>query len=458
MTYDEALDYLYSLINYELQRPARYTPDVVSLERPRALLAALGNPQNRYPVIHVTGTKGKGSVSALCFSALHAAGLKVALYSSPHLQDFRERFRVGDGLIAPNDLTALVERIKPLVERIPGLTWFEVVTAIAFAHFADQAVDIAVMEVGLGGRLDATNVVEQPVAAVITSLSYDHMHLLGNTLGEIAFEKAGIIKSGRPVISAPQHAEAQAVIERIAAERGAPLIQVGRDWQFKPGTSDVSGQTFEAGTISAGLKPYWTPLIGAHQAINATVALAALEQARMSGIAISDEAIHHGFGAVNWPGRFEIIERAPWLILDVAHNGESAERLANTLTSLFPGEKWTLVFGAFTDKDVDGMFRALLPLAERLIVMHALNPRAFDTDTLTEKAKAVGFTGVIEAIPSATDALARAREVAGSQGRIIVTGSFSIVGELRAILDLSPTHAAYLDNAAVQTLQHLTHS
>ena len=456
MTYDDALDYLYSLINYELQRPARYTPDVVSLERPRALLAALGDPQKRYPVIHVTGTKGKGSVSALCFSALHAAGHKVALYSSPHLQDFRERYRIGDSLIAPSDLAALVERIKPLVKQIPGLTWFEVVTAIAFAYFADQGVDLAVMEVGLGGRLDATNVVEQPVAAVITSLSYDHMHLLGNTLGEIAFEKAGIIKSNRPVINAPQHAEAQAVIERIAAERGAPLVQIGRDWQFKAGVSDVSGQTFVAGPANGALKTYWTPLIGAHQAINATAALAALEQTRAAGISISDEAIQQGFGAVNWPGRFEIVERAPWLILDVAHNGESAERLANTLAALFPGEKWTLVFGAFTDKDVDGMFRALLPLTERLIVMHALNPRAFDTDTLTEKAQAVGFSGVIEAIPSAADALAKAREVSGSQGRIIVTGSFSIVGELRAILDLSPTHATYLDNATVQTLQHFT--
>jgi dihydrofolate synthase/folylpolyglutamate synthase len=336
------------------------------------------------------------------------------------------------------------------------LTWFEVVTAIAFAHFADQGVDIAVIEVGLGGRLDATNVVEQPVAAVITSLSYDHMHLFGNTLAEIAFEKAGIIKTGRPVISAPQRDEAQAVIARIAAERGAPLIQVGRDWQVKAGESDVSGQTFEAGQSAETMKTYWTPLIGTHQAINATVALAALEQVRDAGIAISDEAIHRGFAAVNWPGRFEIVERDPWLILDVAHNGESAERLASTLATLFPGEKWTLVFGAFTDKDVDGMFRALLPLTERLIVMHALNPRAFDTDTLIEKAKAVGFTGVIEAIPSAADALARARAVAGDHGRVIVTGSFSIVGELRAILGLSPTHATYLDNAAVQSLQHLS--
>ena len=455
MTYDDALNYLYGLINYELQRPARYTPDVVSLERPRALLAALGNPQKRYPILHVTGTKGKGSVSALCFSALHAAGLKVGLYSSPHLQDFRERFRIGDRLIAPEALAALVEQIKPLVEQIPGLTWFEVITAIAFTHFANEGIDVAVLEVGLGGRLDATNVIEQPIAAVITSLSYDHMHLLGNTLGEITFEKAGIIKPSRPVISAPQPPEAREVIERTAAEQGAPLIQIGRDWQFKAGESSVSGQRFEAGPTGQPLQPYWTPLIGVHQAINATVALAALEQVRAAGLSISDKAIHAGFGAVNWPGRFEIIDRDPWLILDVAHNGDSAERLASTLTALFPDQKWTLVFGAFTDKDVDGMFRALLPLAERLIVMRSLNPRAFDPDVLRQKAVMLGFGGDIELIPSAADALARARQLAGPHGRVIVTGSLSIVGELRAILDLSPTHAAYLDNAAVQSLQQV---
>src|SRR5262245_55517458 len=219
LPYDEALDYLYGLINYEVQRPDRYTPDVISLERPRALMAALGDPQEKYPVIHVTGTKGKGSVSAMCFSALQAAGLRVGLYSSPHLQDFRERFRISGEIIAPEALAALVERIRAAVEKIPGLTWFEVVTSIAFLYFAEAKVDVAVIEVGLGGRLDATNIVKAPLVSTITSLSFDHMQLLGHTLGEIAFEKAGIIKSGIPVVSAPQPDEAMSVLERIAAER-----------------------------------------------------------------------------------------------------------------------------------------------------------------------------------------------------------------------------------------------
>ncbi|MHB8628266.1 MAG: bifunctional folylpolyglutamate synthase/dihydrofolate synthase [Aggregatilineales bacterium] len=453
MNYDEALDYLYSLINYEVQRPQRYTPDVISLQRPRELLAALGNPHERYPAIHVTGTKGKGSVSAMCFSALRAAKLKVGFYSSPHLQDFRERFRLNESLIEPEALAALVERVKPLVERIPGLTWFEVVTAIAFAYFAEQQVDVAVIEVGLGGRLDATNLISKPLAAVITSLSYDHMHWLGNTLSEIAFEKAGIIKPGCPVVSAPQHAEAQAVIERTAIERNAPLTLIGRDWQVNPSGANVHGQEFKAGRTGEALRSYWTPLIGDHQAINAAVALAALEHVRAAGVPVDETAARAGLSEVNWPGRFEIVERVPWLILDVAHNAESAGWLAQTLATLFPDRKWIFVFGAFADKDVDGMFRALLPIAKRLIVMKAMNPRAFDTDVLADKARAAGFTGPIEPIPSAADALARAREVAGTDGLIAVTGSLSIVGEMRAILGLSPTRAVYVDDPSVQIHQ-----
>jgi len=263
-------------------------------------------------------------------------------------------------------------------------------------------------------------------------------------------------------VSAPQHAEGREVIERIAAERGAPLTLVGRDWQSVTGKSDLNGQTFMAGKAEP-LQTYWTPLIGEHQAINATVALAALDQVRIAGLPLSskitDEAIHSGLQTVNWPGRIEIVERAPWLVLDVAHNAESAERLTQALTSILPGGGWTLVFGAFTDKDVDGMFRTLLPLTEHLVVMKALNPRAFDTDVLADKARAMGFTGTIDAIPAVAEALARARELAASssadskQARILVTGSVSIVGEMRAILGLAPTRSAYLDQQAVQVLQ-----
>lgn len=454
LTYDEALDYLYGLINYEVRRPDRYAPDVVSLDRPRALMAAFGDPQETYPVIHVTGTKGKGSVSAMCASVLQSAGLRVGLYSSPHLQDFRERFRINNELIDPSVMASLVERVRPVVERTPGLTWFEVTTAIAFLYFAEAKVDIAVIEVGLGGRLDATNIIRAPLVSTITSLSYDHMALLGNTLASIAFEKAGIIKPGIPVVSAPQSVEALEVLERIAAERGSPLTLVGRDYDYQLDSADEYGQWFTMNRHGDAPNCYWTPLLGEHQAINAAVALATLDHVRAAGVPISDEAIRTGLRLVNWPGRLEVVRRSPWLVLDVAHNAASAERLANAITTIFKPDHLILIFGAFSDKDVPGMFKALLPITSHLILMQGISPRAFSTDQLAELARDSGYTGPLETIPVASDALARAEALAAPGDLICATGSLaSVVGELRAILGLAPARAAYLDEAAVQAMQ-----
>ena len=455
LSYADAIDYLYSLINYEVQRPERYAPDVVSLERPRALLAALGNPQERYPCLHLTGTKGKGSVSAMCASVLSAAGLRVGLYSSPHLQDFRERIRLNDALIAPELLASLVERVQPYVSRLAGLTWFEVVTALAFMAFAEESVDIAVIEVGLGGRLDATNVLRAPLTTTVTSLSYDHTHLLGKTLPEIAFEKAGIFKRGVPAISAPQPPEALAVLERIAAEREAPLTVVGRDVPFEIGAGDEFGQFFR---LSEGdlRGTYWTPLLGAHQALNGAVALATLDQVRKAGVPISAEALRDGLAQVNWAGRLEVVRRAPYLLLDAAHNAASAERLREALQSIFnvPERRLILIFGAFTDKDVNGMFRALLPIADQLIVMQPISPRAYSTDQLIELARQAGYTGALHSRPSASEALALAEQLAAAQDVICATGSLSVVGELRSVLGLEIGRAAYLDERAVQLRQN----
>lgn len=455
--YDNALDYLYSLINYEVQRPERYAPDVVSLDRPRALLAALGDPQEAYPVVHLTGTKGKGSVSAFTASALQAAGLRVGLYTSPHLQDFRERFRVNNALIEPDMLAELVEQVRPAVATIPGLTWFEVVTAIAFLYFARVRVDVAVVEVGLGGRLDATNVLRAPLVSTITSLSYDHTALLGNTLAEIAFEKAGIIKPGVPVVSAPQAPEALAVVERVAAERNAPLRVVGRNARFEAGAGDEYGQSFEVSLGGQAPHTYWTPLLGAHQALNATVAIATLDRVRAAGLPVDERAVHAGLRLVNWPGRLEVVRRAPWLVLDVAHNGASAERLREALSGIFlarrPGARVILVFGAFRDKDVPAMYHALLPIADQLVLMQANNPRAFGVEELTDLARQSGYQGRIEALPAAHDALAFAESSARPDDLICVTGSFSVVGEVRSVLGLPPARATYLDEVTVQNLQ-----
>ena len=435
-TYTEALDFLYGLINYESNRPPGYTPEVISLDRPARLLAALGDPQDKIPAVHVAGTKGKGSVCAMAASMLRAAGLKVGLYISPHLQDLRERFSIDGQPIPPDDLTTLVARIAPLTEQIPGVTWFEVMTAIGFTYFADQQVDVAVIEVGLGGRLDATNLIRHPLVSVITSLSYDHMQLLGNTLDRIAYEKAGIIKPGCPVVSAPQAPEALAVIERIAAERGSPLTLIERDWQYEAGITDLHGQALSAGRASESPDDYWTPLIGAHQALNATVALAALDQVRQANIpkisvALTDSVMRDGLRSVTWPGRFEVIRRNPLVILDVAHNGASADRVAETITAVAPGQKWTLVFGAFMDKDVEGMYRALLPHADRLILTQSASPRAFAPNVLAAKAREAGFSAPIEVIVSAADAVSHAVQVAESEGRVLVTGSVALIGEIR---------------------------
>ncbi len=451
LSYDEALDYLYSLINYEVQRPHRYAPEVVSLERPRALLAAFGDPQESYPIIHVAGTKGKGSVCAMCASILQAAGLRVGFYSSPHLQDFRERFRINGELISPSDLASLVERLRPVVERMPGLTWFEVTTAIAFLYFAEARVDSAVIEVGLGGRLDATNIIRAPVTSTITSLSFDHMHLLGSTLDLIAYEKAGIIKPGVPVISAPQPHEPLQIIQRAAVERRSPLTVAGRDVVFAPETGDEYGQSFTLSQSGETPHRYWTPLLGAHQVVNAAVAVATVQQVRAVGspisAAIGDEAIDAGLRLVNWPGRLEVVRRSPWLVLDAAHNVASAEYLSKGLTSLFSFDRLILVFGALSDKDVSGMFKILLPITSHLILMNALSPRAFTTEQLAEIAQASGCTLPVESIPSAQDALARAEALAGPNDLICVTGSLTVIGEARSILGLTPARACGLQQS-----------
>ncbi|MCJ7659524.1 MAG: Mur ligase family protein, partial [Anaerolineales bacterium] len=278
--YQQALDYIYSYVDYSLKRQDELSAENFDLERMRALMAALGNPERAYPLIHIAGTKGKGSVASFCAAALHAAGYRVGMYTSPHLQDFAERMQVNGKSIDRADVVKLVEEIRPQIESVPYVTTFEITTALAFIHFARQKVTAAVIEVGLGGRLDATNVC-QPDVTVITSLSYEHTYVLGETLAEIAGEKAGIIKSGIPVVLAPQKEEARAVVEAIAAERGAPLVQVGRDYCFSSLARSLDGQTLKVWSSAgpsqleiedgsggeAGAEPLHLdiPLLGSHQ-------------------------------------------------------------------------------------------------------------------------------------------------------------------------------------------------
>ena len=429
--YAKALEYLYSFVDFSMQKANTYSPARFKIERMQALVASLGHPQQTCPSIHVAGTKGKGSVAVFCSNSLQESGYKVGLYTSPHLDDYAERIQINHEFIPHETLVDLVEEIKPHVEAIPELTTFEITTALAFMYFAQQAVSAAVIEVGLGGRLDATNVIV-PVVCVITSISYDHTYLLGNTLREIAGEKAGIIKAGIPVVVSPQEEEARIVIEQVARDREAPLIQVGRDVRFTQLTHSLDHQFFK---VWAEMKTPETaatltiPLLGHHQVVNAATAFAALDIFRQKGFEIKPEAIERGFATAFWPGRFEVIQKLPPVILDCAHNRDSALKLRLTLEEYYPGKRVILIFGASEDKDIQGMFEELMPVVEQLMAVKSFHPRAIEPGKLVEMVRSYGKpVQIVDQIP---EALEKAIQLAGETTAVLVTGSIFVVAEAR---------------------------
>jgi dihydrofolate synthase/folylpolyglutamate synthase len=422
--YNQALDYLYSFVDYSLKKSSELAQADFNLDRMRALMTALGNPEQAYPILHVAGTKGKGSTSALMASALQAAGYKTGLYTSPHLQDYVERIQVNGKNVSHVQLVELVEEAKPHVAAIPKLTTFEITTALGFLYFARQKVNAAVIEVGLGGRLDATNIVT-PRVSVITSLSYDHMAVLGNTLTLIAGEKAGIIKEGLPVVSSPQVDEALVVLEKVSKEHHSPLTLVGRDVTFEAGEHSLDGQTLSINNPESVILRI--PLLGAHQVVNAATAYTAI---KASGLDIPDKAIRKGFAEVSWPCRFEIVRRVPPVILDSAHNQDSFEKLADTLDEYFPGRKVIMIFGSSEDKDVTGMLKTIGPRLDRLIATKAVHPRALEPEKLVEIATGLGIRA--EAVGPVEAALARALKLAESGREIVLSaGSMFVTAEVK---------------------------
>jgi dihydrofolate synthase/folylpolyglutamate synthase len=443
--YQETLDYLYSFIDYSLTRQSRYSPEKFDLARMYAFMDYLGSPQQAYPTIHVAGTKGKGSVSAMCESALRAAGYRVGLYTSPHLQDYTERIQVNREHISHIDLVELVDEMRPHLDAGTELTTFEITAALAFTHFARQGVDAAVIEVGLGGRLDATNIVV-PEVSVITSISYDHTQFLGETLAEIAREKAGIIKPGVPVVLAPQKDESRLVIERIAAEREAPIVQVGKDYLFAPLSRSVnSGQSMlvwpaseqkmvDEYIESGGLETWepthlQIPLLGYHQVENAATAYAALQVAKSNGMPLSEAHIRDGFLSVSWAGRFEILQRDPPVVIDSAHNRDSALKLRLALDDYYPGIPVVLVFGASEDKDIEGMFAELMPRVRQVIATRSYHPRSMDPELLLELAHRFGRPAKV--VEKVEDAVAEALRIAGNGALVLVAGSLFIAAGAR---------------------------
>jgi len=432
MKYHDALRYLYSLVDFEKRRIERYTPEEFRLERVEAFLEVLGRPHHRYPKLHIAGTKGKGSVSAMLASALQAGGYKTGLYTSPHLHTYRERMQINAQPISRQEMATLVEEAQPLIAEFPEITIFEVTTALAFRYFARHNVDVAVVEVGLGGRLDATNVIT-PLVSIITSLSLDHTYLLGDTLAEIAGEKAGIIKRGVPVVSAPQKPEARAVLEQVAAEREAPFTLVGEDWTWEQLARTLEGQRLRVRRTQGASElegEYHIPLLGDFQLENATTALAALDILHRRGeLQLPREAVARGLAQTSWPGRMEVLNRDPLLIVDSAHHPYSAQTLMASLQRWFPDTHWVLIYGASNDKDIKGMLKALLPHCEHTLVTRSYHPRAAAPYVLADHCADLGYGAEIAVNP--TRALEQASRHLKPGLGLLATGSIFLVAEIR---------------------------
>ncbi len=431
-TYDQAIEYLYGRINYERAHVDTYSSSDFRLDRMRGLLDRIGNPQERIPAVHVAGTKGKGSTCAMIAAVTRAAGIRTGLYTSPHLTRYEERFTVDGQLPAPAVVVELVNALRPAVaemDRLPAKlnpTYFEITTAIAWLLFVREGVQLAVLETGLGGRLDSTSVCE-PWVTVITNVSRDHTQLLGSTVSAIATEKAGIIKPGIPVIAGVQHPEAIAVVQTVSAVKQAPLWLLGRDFSYT-----LEDQTRVSVRCDhdefVGL-----PLIlrGPHQALNTSLAVAALLRLRERGLVLSEAAIRTGLATVVWPGRIEVVGTGPEVVLDAAHNWESAKALVETLLTQFPARRRVLVFATTRDKDSRGLVRMLLPHFETVVLTrYTDNPRSVPAEEL---AAFIGATSDRRVHVATTPAAAWecARRLAGSDDQIVITGSFFLIAELR---------------------------
>lgn len=444
--YQERLDYLYGRLNYEwLGMPK--LPSELRLGRMRKLLRLLGDPHEALRVIHVAGTKGKGSTSAMLAAALSASGQRTGMFCSPHLHRLEERFSIDGRCASPEELIALTDAVRPAVEeldatcadeRYRGPTFFEITTAMGLLHFARQDSRAVVLEVGLGGRLDSTNVVH-PVVSVLTSISFDHTKQLGNTLGAIAFEKAGIIKRGRPAVSGVIEPEARDVIRNVARERRSCLREIGTDYQahYEPPEQPLAAPSGGRVAVSTWRSDWGTidvPLLGSHQARNTAIALATLDVLREEGWSVSRDDVLRGFQNLTWPARVEILGRSPWLVIDGAHNVASAEALASTLQTCLPRTSRTLVFGTTKDKDLRGQLRALLPAFDRIVVTRYLeNPRAVPPEEIVDAIRELdGRSPSLASGPA--EALAVARRMTPSDGLICVTGSMFLAAETRAVV------------------------
>ena len=429
--YQQALDYLYSFIDYETMPRPR---DAASydLRRMDELLARLGNPHLKAKSAHIAGTKGKGSTAAMLASALTASGYTTGLYTSPHLSDLRERIRIDWKLISKADLMSLVEKLKLEVKVVNQratygqLTTFELLTALAFMYFGFKEVDFQVVEAGLGGRLDATNIVKSEVC-IITSVDFDHTDVLGDSLAEIAAEKAGIIKSGAVVVSSPQTDEVARVIEEACLKCGAELVKVGSDVTWQALGIEASKQLLK---VNGRLASYQLslPLLGRYQLENAATAVAALEVLASRGSNISWGSAIIGLAKVNWPGRFQIMKQSPLIVVDGAHNPAAARSLGQSIEHYFKDfNQAILVIGTSSDKNIAGIVSELYPIFDEVVVTRSCHPKAMATTPIVAEFARHGITArTAETVP---EALSLVLAQASDRDFICITGSLFVVGE-----------------------------
>jgi len=436
--YTAALRYLSSLTNFETTRARRLHPEVFTLDRMRALLKKLGDPQTQFKSVHVAGTKGKGSTCAMLDTALRASGYTVGLYTSPHLMDVRERIQIDGQLIPHQAFTGALQQVAAAAAKLPAKlgapTYFEALTAMALLRFAEQAVDVAVIETGLGGRLDATNVIT-PEASVITAIGLDHMQILGPTLADIAREKAGIIKPGVPVITIEQEESAAAVIAEAAERAGSPLRVLGRDIDFSyrfEASPKLGPHTCVClSTSRVAFEHVSVPLPGEHQALNCGLALAAIDALSDRGFALNETSMIESLEHVSLPGRMELISTSPRILIDGAHNPLSLRALMRSIGAHVPYDSMVLIFGCAEDKDIDGLLREIALGADKVVFTRARgNQRAADPEELGRRfAKVSGRMS--QTAPDYPAALETAELAVGREDLICVSGSFVLAGEAK---------------------------
>jgi len=429
MNYKEALEYILRFADYERLPRSGVVWDLSRVER---LLERLGNPQHAAKTVHVAGTKGKGSTAAMITSILKQPGYRVGLYTSPHLLSYTERIRIDGEPITEDEWVRLTEVVKPEVEAVNTegmygeLTTFEIYTAMAFTCFRDTQADYQVMEVGLGGRLDATNVVK-PLVCVITSISYDHTEVLGDTLAKIAGEKAGIIKPGAVVVTSPQKPEAMEVIERVCREKGVRLVKAGEDVKWKIKQFGTDSQSFRLYGLN-GKYDLKIPLVGEHQVENAAVAVMAVELLAEMRSKITPENIIAGLEKLQWYGRLQVLRREPWLVVDVAHNTDSMEKLGAALKKHFKYDRLTFILGFSNDKDINGMIARAAAMTDSIILTRTRSPRAVKPETLLEEFQKHGVTP--KTTGSVPEALETALAEAGKSDLICAAGSIFVIAEV----------------------------